>query len=81
MLSSTAKKITPPIFDKIEIDLPNGKTFTVSAEGAAGKNKYIQAASINGEELTVPKFTHKQMMVGGELKLTMGNRPNKELFV
>ena len=54
--------------------------FTVSAEGASGKAKYIQAASLNGEVLTAPIFSHAQMMAGGELKLTMGERPNKELF-
>ena len=69
-----------PIFDKVEIDLPNGKTFTVSAEGASGKAKYIQSATLNGEALTEAKFSHEQMMVGGELKLTMGERPNKQLF-
>lgn len=69
-----------PIFDRIEMDLPNGKTFTVRADGASKKAKYIQAASINNEELTAPKFTHAQMMEGGELVLTMGERPNKELF-
>ena len=72
--------IGSPIFDKVEIDLPNGKTFTVTADGATRKEKYIQAATINGEKLTAPKFTHDQMMAGGELKLTMGSRPNKELF-
>ena len=69
-----------PIFDRVEIDLPNGKVFTVSAEGASGKAKYIQAAAINGEALTAPIFSHDQMMAGGELKLTMGDRPNKNLF-
>lgn len=69
-----------PIFDKVELDLPNGKTFTVVADGASGKAKYIQTASINGETLTAPMFTHEQMMQGGELVLTMGERPNKELF-
>lgn len=69
-----------PMFDKIEIDLPNGKTFTISADGAARKEKYIQAAVINNSPLTTPKFTHAQMMEGGELTLTMGSRPNKELF-
>ena len=69
-----------PIFDKVEIDLPNGKTFTVTAEGAAGKAKYIQSATLNGETLAEPKFSHAEMMEGGELKLTMGERPNKELF-
>ena len=69
-----------PIFDKVEIDLPNGKTFTVAAEGASGKAKYIQSATLNGEALTQAKFSHDQMMEGGELKLTMGERPNKKLF-
>ena len=69
-----------PIFDRVEIDLPGGKVFTVSAEGASGKAKYIQAAAINGEALTAPIFSHDQMMAGGELKLTMGDRPNKNLF-
>lgn len=69
-----------PIFDRVEIDLPNGKTFTVSAGGASGNAKYIQSAELNGEPLTAPKFSHAQMMAGGELKLTMGQRPNKTLF-
>jgi len=69
-----------PIFDRVEIDLPNGKTFTVTAEGASGKAKYIQEALLNGEALTEPKFSHRQLLEGGELKLTMALRPNKELF-
>lgn len=69
-----------PMFDRVEMDLPNGKTFTVIAEGASGKAKYIQAASINGEDLTVPYFTHAQMMEGGVLMLAMSQRPNKELW-
>ena len=72
--------IGSPIFDRVEIDLPNGKTFTVSAEGASGKAKYIQRAELGGEALTAPKFTHAQMLDGGELKLTMGQRPNKKMF-
>ena len=69
-----------PIFDKVELELPNGKTFTVKATGASGKAKYIQAAALNGKPLTAPKFSHKEMLEGGTLELTMGERPNKELF-
>ena len=72
--------IGSPIFDRIELDLPNGKTFTVVAEGASQKCKYIQSATLNGEPLTAPKFTHAQMLEGGQLVLTMGKRPNKNLF-
>ena len=69
-----------PIFDKIELDLPGGRTFTVLAKGASGKAKYIQAASLNGRPLTAPKFSHAEMLEGGTLELTMSQRPNKELF-
>ena len=69
-----------PIFDKIELDLPNGKTFTVNAQGASGKAKYIRCATLNGKPLTAPKFSHGEMMEGGVLELTMDVRPNKELF-
>ena len=69
-----------PIFDRVELTLPNGKVFTVVAEGASGKAKYIQSASLNGKPLTAPMFSHAQMMEGGELLLIMGERPNKDLF-
>ncbi len=69
-----------PIFDQIEIDLPNGKTFTIEAHGASQKAKYIQNAEINGSPLSAPYFTHAQMLEGGTLKLTMSERPNKQLW-
>ena len=78
--ASAEYDIGSPIFDRIEIDLPNGKTFTVSAEGASRKQKYIRSAELNGETLTQPKFTHAQLMQGGEMVLQMSDRPNKELW-
>ena len=69
-----------PIFDKVEIDLPGGKTFTVEADGASRKAKYIHSATLNGKSLTTPRFSHKELMEGGTLKLEMSPRPNKDLF-
>jgi len=69
-----------PIFDKVEITLPNGRTFTVDADGASRKAKYIHSATLNGKPLTAPRFSHQEMMEGGTLKLEMSERPNKELF-
>ena len=70
--------IGSPIFDRVEIDLPNGKTFTIEAEGASGRAKYIRSAVLNGETLEKPLFTHEQMMEGQTLTLTMSERPCKE---
>jgi putative alpha-1,2-mannosidase len=69
--------IGSPVFEKIKINLPNGKTFTVNAPGCSEKNKYIQEAYLNGKAINAPWFTHTDLMNGGELKLVMGAMPNK----
>ncbi len=70
--------ITSPIFEKVSIDLKNGKQFTVVAKGASKTNKYIQKAFINGEEIFSPFISHKQIMSGATLKVILGELPNKE---
>jgi predicted alpha-1,2-mannosidase len=70
--------ITSPIFEKVSIDLKNGRTFTVVAEGASKRKKYIQRAFIDGEEIFSPFITHEQIMSGATLELELGELPNKE---
>jgi predicted alpha-1,2-mannosidase len=69
--------IGSPVFEKITLHLPGGKTFTVSAPGCSDMNKYVQQASLNGKPLDSPWFTHEELMQGGELKLMMGPLPEK----
>ncbi len=70
--------IGSPLFEKTTINLPDKKQFTVIAKGANKENKYIQKAIFNGKVIDNPFFTHKELMGGGTLELTMGNKPNKE---
>lgn len=70
--------ITSPVFEETTINLTNGKKFTVLAKGASRTKKYIQKAFINGEEITSPFITHKQIMAGGILELILDELPNKE---
>ena len=70
--------ITSPLFEKVSINLKNGNTFTVLAEGASKTNKYIQKAFLNGEEIFSPFITHEQVMSGATLELQLGELPNKE---
>lgn len=70
--------ITSAIFEKTAIKLQNGKTFTVLAEGATKRKKYIQKAFINGKEINSPFISHQQIMDGATLKLELGELPNKE---
>ena len=69
-----------PVFDKVEINLPNGKVFTVIATNNSGKNRYIQSAKLNGEALTTAFFTHDNIVNGGTLEFEMGANPNEKLF-
>ena len=65
-----------PVFDKAEIGLPEGKTFSIVAENNSAENMYIQSAELNGQSYTKSFITHKDILAGGTLKLVMGNQPN-----
>ena len=75
-------QISSPIFEKITIaldkNLYSGKTFTISAKNFEDKNIYIQSASLNGKILHRAWLTHEEIVKGGELILTMGDKPNKQ---
>ena len=69
--------IGSPLFSKVTISLPNGRSFRLTAKNASVINKYIQKASMNGKPLESPWFSHEQLMAGGHLELEMGPYPNK----
>jgi len=70
--------IGSPVFEKVTIDLTNGKKFTIIANDSSKRNKYIQKAFINGKEINSPFITHEQIMSGGTLELILDELPNKE---
>lgn len=67
--------IGSPTFPRSSILLANGKTFSVVAENSSPKNVYIAKATWNGRPYIRSWFTHDQLMAGGELKLTMTDKP------
>jgi len=69
--------ITSPVFSKVSIDLPNGKTFTLVAKGSSKTKKYIQSASINGRKLDKLWSSHQDLVNGGTLVLEMVEMPLK----
>ena len=72
--------IGSPFFEDIRMALPDGKTFRVHAKGYDERNKYIQSAKLNGKPLDHPWFTHDELLQGGTLELTMGDKPAKNAF-
>jgi len=67
--------IGSPTFPRSTLTLANGKTFSVVAENTSPTNLYIAKATWNGKPYTRAWFTHDQLMLGGELKLTMTDKP------
>lgn len=66
-----------PLFDKVEIPLENGKTFTIITKNNSHDNLFIQEIYLNGEKLEKPFFSHKDLMNGSTLKIIMGDNPKK----
>jgi putative alpha-1,2-mannosidase len=67
--------IGSPIFPRSLIKLGNGKTFSIVAENGAPTNVYIAKATWNGTAYKRSWFTHDQVTAGGELRLTMTDKP------
>ena len=74
---SPTYNIGSPVFSDVRIDLGNGNVFEIVAEGASSDNKYVQSATLNGEEVNGPWFVHDRI-AGGVLSLKMGPKANKE---
>lgn len=75
--ASAEYEIGSPIFEKSTITLPNGKTFSIEAEGVSSQNIYIQSATLNGSLFNQTTISHKEILNGGELHFVMGKMPNK----
>ena len=65
------------MFETSNIQLPNGKTFTIKANNVSMENRYIQSATLNGQAYNKSSITHATILEGGELVFEMGREPNK----
>ncbi len=60
-----------PLFARSAIEVGDGKTFTVKADGLSDKARYIKSAKLNGKPLDRTSVTHDEIMAGGMLELEM----------
>ncbi|MBR5891959.1 MAG: GH92 family glycosyl hydrolase, partial [Bacteroidaceae bacterium] len=75
---SASYNIGSPLFTNAKITLSSGKIFEIEAVNASTENKYIQSATLNGQEWNKPWFSHDDIKNGAKLVLIMGDKPNKE---
>jgi putative alpha-1,2-mannosidase len=74
---STRYEITSPVFDTITMRTGTGKTFSVVARSNSPSAVYIQGARLNGKPYNKCFIGYRDIMAGGELELTMGEKPSK----
>ena len=63
--------IGSPQFKRTELSLPNGKTFTMTAQNASRKNIFIKSMRLNGNVLKRPYITYDELIKGGLLEFEM----------
>ena len=68
--------ISAPAFEKVTLNLENGKQFIVQTHKLSMKNKYIVSARLNGKSFDQNWFRHADILQGGTLEFTMGDKPS-----
>ena len=69
--------IGSPLFRRVELTMPNGKTLTIAAPDNGPDNVYIQGMRVDGRPCGRTWLTRQQLQQGGTVAFSMGSRPNK----
>jgi predicted alpha-1,2-mannosidase len=69
--------IGSPLFDRVMINLENGKRFEIIAKNNKSDNPYIQSVTLNGKPYSKSYLNHADIMNGSKIEITMGENPNK----
>jgi predicted alpha-1,2-mannosidase len=71
--------VNAPLFDRVVIELPAGKSIRMFAPGASGPNrmKYIKSLSIDGRPADKTYLPDSIIHTGGDLAFTLSPKPNK----
>ena len=65
-----------PRFDKVTVNLDNGKQFVVKAKNLSQQNCYVKSVTLNGKALERSYITFDEVYNGGELVFTMTSTPD-----
>jgi len=66
-----------PLFEKAEVNLPNGKTISIQANNNGKDNRYVQELNLNGRAHKKNFLTHETLLNGATIDFRMGSEPNK----
>ncbi|RST30683.1 glycoside hydrolase family 92 protein [Sphingomonas ginkgonis] len=66
-----------PFLDRAVLNLPNGRRFTILADGLSPTNRYVSTVTLNGRPLERTYLRDSEIRAGGELRFTMGPVANR----
>jgi hypothetical protein len=71
--------VNAPLFDRVVIALPDGKSIRISAPGASGPHllRYIDGLSIDGQATDHTSLPESIIRTGGDLSFSLAAYPNK----
>lgn len=64
-------ELTSPLWRESRLSLPNGKVFTLTAEGLSDQNCYIKSVTVNGQPYTKSFLTYDLILSGAKVTLEM----------
>jgi predicted alpha-1,2-mannosidase len=71
-------RLGTPIVSKASIQVPGGKTFTMTALNLSDTNRYVQSVQLNGKRLERSYITHDEILQGSHLEFVLGATPVKD---
>ena len=64
-----------PLFRRMTVRLPEGKTLEISAPELSAANRYVKSVTLDGRRLTSPFISHKELTSGQRLEFEMTDKP------
>ncbi len=68
--------VSTPLFDRVEIGLPAGKSIRITAPGASNGLKYIGGLSVDGQPTDLTYLPESMVRDGGELSFSLSQIPD-----
>lgn len=67
-----------PLFDRVEVDLGEGRRLVVKTKRNSPEDRYVSSISLNGNSHNKVWFRHADIADGGEIVFTLAGKPNTE---
>ena len=66
-----------PYLPYAKLNLPNGRTLEIKADGVSDSKRYVKELRINGKRYDKLYLTHDDILAGGTFEFVMASKPNK----